>query len=449
MSNPTFLAVLASMIGALVASFPRKPRQHLKAQHKENLFPNSMSLVERCHKITIEARGPGYLDRELTVYDAVISYLQGLTGVYVFNWRQCKLYFGECLVILRILGLHRSSDYRKNPMTLPAQHASAIPGGADIRGDYIAQEMGKRTFWVMFVGVKTIHQLGVGFGELFIPPPTPGEPYPPLPIEVDDAFIYPNQILPQPSGLISEIVGFNANVRIFCSYNSLTAVEMVYGVNEVFDWDRQQRVIENCLQTTKSALDGVPQELLLRPGSSSSGFNSGLRDHERELLSPVLDYVGTHEPGPYPKLEKEDSPSGRRRIQCEIQKANIYASHLSTRSHIVEKYWNLSDTYAQTLAGNGLSTDSPGKTAANLDYHLQQAGQYDATMQEMAAEQEAIIKELLQVLSMISQVNMEPNGGSFVSRLHPSQIFHSATSSGHFPSARKHLLTRLVSFTDQ
>ncbi|MCJ1378022.1 hypothetical protein MMC17_001118 [Xylographa soralifera] len=402
LANPTFLALLASMIGCLVASFPRKPRMHLKSQQKENMFPNSMSLVERCHRIAIEARGPGYLDKELSVYDAVISYLQGLTAAYTFQWRLSKLYFGECLTIARHLGLHKSSDHAHSVVD-----ALASPSGdPQAPVDFITQETGRRTFWVMYVAVKSLQALGASFGDLFIPPPTPTEPYPPLPTEVDDVCIYPSHILPQPPGLISELVGFNANVRVFCSYDSLSVMELAYLVDEVFDWERQKRVLGNCLQTVKAALDDVPQELMLRPGSQSGGF--GLSNYRQGLRyrSPMGGFSGTQDLAGYSRQDNDESPFLRRRLQCEIQKANIYASQLSTRSYIVEKYWNLRDAYDRIGSATKSAINSPENTANEMDCSRKTDDHFDALEQEMYEERKIIVKELLTVLSIISQVNM-------------------------------------------
>ena len=41
----------------------------------------------------------------------------------------------------------------------------------------------------------------------------------------------------------------------------------------------------------------------------------------------------------------------------------------------------------------------------------------DAIATRMAAERETIVQDLLRVLSSISQVNMEPNGGSFLNKV--------------------------------
>lgn len=77
MNDMKFLALLASMVGCLVASFPRRPKQHILELGLEGQFPNSNTLIERCRRIAIEARGLYHLDRPQTVEDAAIAYLQG------------------------------------------------------------------------------------------------------------------------------------------------------------------------------------------------------------------------------------------------------------------------------------------------------------------------------------------------------------------------------------
>jgi hypothetical protein len=146
------------MVGALVASFPRRPRLHLKRQGREHLFPNSISLLERCHKVAVEARGPGYLDKELTVYDAATSYLLALAGAYTFQFRQFRLYFGETLTILRVIGVHKTKDLgqhnaRQLPMAMGQGAAgSFVQAGEPI--DFIRQELGRRIFWCTLTGVR-------------------------------------------------------------------------------------------------------------------------------------------------------------------------------------------------------------------------------------------------------------------------------------------------------
>ena len=147
------------MVGALVASFPRKPRLHLKAQRREQLFPNSMALVERCHKVAVEARGSGYLDKSLSVYDAATSYFLGLAAGYTFNWRQSRLYLGETLTKIRVLGAHKLKDPGLSAVgAVPEAYGGdgqQYDGDAEPM-DFIRQEIGRRVFWLMFVGVRYV-----------------------------------------------------------------------------------------------------------------------------------------------------------------------------------------------------------------------------------------------------------------------------------------------------
>ncbi len=255
-----------------------------------------------------------------------------------------------------------------------------------------------------------MQQFGTSIGEFFISPGTSTEPYPPLPIEVDDIFIYPTHIEPQPPNVVSLISGFNANVRVFMSYDPIATNEMAYGIDEVFDWGRQKRLLHQSLQNCKQVLNNLPPELTVVPGAAQFG------QHDRAYHPPIQEYQGIRDMFAN-ALDTDSSPEARRRVQYEIQKANVYASHLGTRSYIVEKYWNLCEAHnklkAQGLVESSSATAGPSD-AAGLTQN-QESSTYDLTEQEMYAERESIVKDLLLVLSSISQVNMEPNAESFVS----------------------------------
>jgi hypothetical protein len=428
--NPGFLALLASMIGVLVASFPRKPMMHLKAQHLEKLFPNFIILVERCHKVAVEARGAGYLDKELTVYDAATSYFLGLAAAYTINWRQCRLYFGETFTISRIIGVQRqnkgevSTEYMGPDV--PAQREPV---------DYIKQEIGRRIFWVMLVGIRynspllfpssfhlqhsnntsprSMQQLGADFAELVIPPPTPTNPYPPLPLEVDDQYIFVSHVDPQPPGQISKLTGFNLGIQIYMTCTPLATLELAHGIDQLFDWPRQKQVLEECLAAVKETLRNIPPELMLEPGREVGEF-----ENQGYGISGAQGHYFAHGDGQaYRDSQRYADP--RRQIQYEIQKANIYASQLGTRSYVVEKYWNLLDAHNHVLNRGGTGTASgPAATEGlTLDGMLKGSRDFDEVEMHFNAEREAIVKDLLRVLASISQVNMEPNGSSFVSFL--------------------------------
>lgn len=159
-NSGSYLALLAAMIGVLVASFPRKPRLHLKMLGKEHLFPTHMSLVAKCQQVCSFARGPGYLERDdLNVYDAATSYLLGLISGYTYKWRQLRLYFGECLTVIKSLGLHRSREsttqhHAELSSDMSRMIAQFYESVNVTQTDNITQEMGRRIFWTAFVSVR-------------------------------------------------------------------------------------------------------------------------------------------------------------------------------------------------------------------------------------------------------------------------------------------------------
>ena len=407
--NPSFLALLASMIAALVASFPRKPRLHIKQQTRDQ-YPSHLSLVDKCREVCAQARGVGYLDKPtLNVYDACTSYFLALVGGYTFQWRQLRLYLGECLTILRALGLHKAADQGYTQMgglpEMAGSYGANTYGSRDMKLDKITEQIGRRVFWTVFVGVRTIQQLGAAFSELTILPSTQTDPLPPLPLEVDDACIYPNEILAQPAGIVPEVTGFNVNIRVYLSIGTLTMTEMAYGSDELFDWERQQRMLEDCLHRCKHLFDNLPEVLQVQ----SKGFTA----RRQPYYPPMPEYLNMREPAM--SFNGQDSPEARRMLQFEIQKANIYVSHLSVRCHVVGKYFSLLEKSNNAKTQMALQS-SPGAPVTGLDRLISSSPlEAEELEKRMSEEREQVFKDLLTVLGSIDLVNMEPNGDSFVS----------------------------------
>lgn len=243
---------------------------------------------------------------------------------------------------------------------------------------------------------SSIQQVGSNCGELLMPPRTPADPWPPLPLEIDDEFIFVGRVEPQPKDTVSKLVGFNLNIKIYLSTEAISRMELAYGIEEIYDWATQKRVLYECLQKCKHALDGAPQELLLLEGSVPKPFANS------QYFPPTVEYTGLRTNGKKISQWQSVHPEAQREHQYEIQKANIYASQLSTRSYIVEKYCNLQDMHEE-MSRN----DAEPRMSSPASNH-------DGLYINILEERNSIYKELLVVLSSISQVNMEPNGGSFV-----------------------------------
>lgn len=402
-TNPSFLALVASMIGTLVASFPRRPKLHLRAEAERAAFPHSVALVKKCHDVAVQARGTGYLDRNATVYDAAISYFLGLSAGYIYDFRRCRIYLAECRTLLHVYDLCREPKgdlLSPTTRTSSASHISHDPTGEalEYRFSIIERELGRRLFYTTLVGYRSLQQMGSTDTKLHHPAETPTERYPPLPLEVDDKYLFPTHVEVQPAQIVARLVGFNANVRVYSSYNSLSAWEAAFGSGQPMDWERQRTIIWECLQKAKAVVVSVPPELSVQWAQTS----------------PVT---------PDRTLEEQ-----ARAIQYEIQKANIYASQLATRSYLVEKYWRLYETCRMYHKCSSSELETPGtprsmvKTEANGVDTLtasQNHARSDYIGRMMAEERQLVIRDLFVLLRSINEVNMEPNGASFVSALLP------------------------------
>ena len=146
--------------------------------------------------------------------------------------------------------------------TLNFQKADDVPqhGPGDL--SFIDQQIGRRLFWLCFVGALAVRQIGSSDSDVILPH-AHSDALPQLPVEVDDQYITATQILPQPQGDISNIVGFNLNIKIYQAFHALTAIEMAVGSDVLFDWDRQRTAIRTSLRNVKDLTKGAPPELKL------------------------------------------------------------------------------------------------------------------------------------------------------------------------------------------
>lgn len=375
-----------------------------------------MALAKRCHDVAVQARGLGYLDTSTTIDDAAISYHLSLCSSYVYNPQRSRLYLGECMTILRVYTLYKASRQgatdsgrlgRGSPISEPRGQFDDL---TETTENLLVQEQGRRLFYVCLAGLQTLHQLGSADGRTYIPPETPTNRYPPFPLEVDDEYISANHVAPQPTGVISQITGFNANVRIFQSYNLLLALEIAFHDSELVSWERQRQLIYESLQKAKSVTADLPPELSLNYPQQFS-----------ELSSPSI--IGGWPPSFGAGTTNRDQE--RRKIQYEIQKVNIYISQLSTRSYLVEKYWTLFEGHIRLQKTKADSTDikptpiqgtnvamqgEPTTSIPDAELHAQ----IDHIGQMMRHERGLVIKDLLCLLKSVQEIHIEPNGASFV-----------------------------------
>lgn len=181
-------------------------------------------------------------------------------------------------------------------------------------------------------------------------------------------------------------------------------------INDAGDWERQKRIYYDCLLAARRALDELPEELRLL--SSSNEMSGGVDNNDPfaafQLKMGLRDDMLLSLDGP------DASSDQRRARQREIQKANIYASGLSTLSHIVENFFSAREKQQKE---NSISQDEAIESLQTGNTH----GAFDdgngEVESEMNTERDSIVRNLLIVLSTIDRENMEPNGDSFAQKI--------------------------------
>ncbi|KAI9727337.1 MAG: hypothetical protein M1828_006957 [Chrysothrix sp. TS-e1954] len=371
----SFLALLAGMIGALVGAYPRKPRKRLKMLGNEKLYSNSLDFVKRCEDIVNGARGLGYVQRaQLNAYDAATSYYLYSICAYTYRMTQADLYLSECFAIIRSLGVHRHERAtRISADTLESQGVSRVE-----------REVRRRVYWTIFVTVRSGRTLDANYGDIAFEPPTSTYNHPPLPLEIDDEYLFDANAQPRSPSGVSALVGFNINVKLYQTLEPLIALELSYENRQRVALEKHKSTLLRCLDDVKSVFAQIPHFFMVW-----QDMNSALSEANQSLRSSDTDCDGL--------LSS--------RTALEIQKANIHGTYLTLRSHFIEKYWN----YSRTVLSDKQSSSLP---LSNPSQH-----QWRALEAEVRAERESIATDLLTVLSSVQPVHMEPNSVSFIMKI--------------------------------
>lgn len=153
-SSGEFLALLASMVGVLVASFPRSARSHLKAQHSTGLFPSAIAMIDHCRTIALEARGSRFMMKdEMSPDDAATSYFLGIACAHTLQWRMCKRFLTETMTFCRELAARRQRAISAFEAFTPSL-TTTLNASPNKPIDHIKDQISKRIFWVMVAGVR-------------------------------------------------------------------------------------------------------------------------------------------------------------------------------------------------------------------------------------------------------------------------------------------------------
>ncbi|KAI9696625.1 MAG: hypothetical protein M1820_008074 [Bogoriella megaspora] len=393
-TNRSFLALLASMVGALVASYPRKPRLHIQdPQERDQMFPNHVGLAYRCQKVCLSARGESAAFRDdLNVYDAATSYFLGLSFLYTGQVNKCCVAFGECLFILRTLQ--------------PWEQQVSRNGTSEnhVAEDFILAEMGKRIFWTLHNSVHTLQGIYPGLERVFKAPETDFYEYPPLPSERDDPWLHSPHVPEQARFATPVIVALNAKSRMLKNAN-------LKSTSQSFSTFTQ--LIEQC----KATISTLPAELSAPSRDHAPFFQGSENNAPRDpaLMNPV---------------DIEGDLNYRRQIHYYIQARDLQTTSYKTRIQLLRSFDRSHDRPASpppvaqsndpgelarvAAAGlDGLLRDQNGRDVRNGDT----GSNTTATEEEVAAEWNSITKDICSALGDAKHINTEPHDDYYTTGL--------------------------------
>lgn len=268
--------------------------------------------------------------------------------------------------------------------------------------------------------------------DLIIPPDTVNHNGPDYPVEVDDAHILADRILPQPEGSVSTITGFVKCCNVYRTMENLVRIELAHGIS-AYTWEQQKHYLHTALRDVKAVLENLPAQLKLDVNRlSSKKFPLPTSEPDTSNNAPNYQYV----PPAYPSNQPHDDvrhlfaqdESTKRCVQFEIQKANIHASLLATRSYYVERYLTLRDIHLNDQRAQAQAATSGNivyRTAAEASSSSLAAAAVQAVAEQtndsidelFLQERSEIVDSLYHVLISIEQCNLEPNGGSLISKI--------------------------------
>jgi hypothetical protein len=465
-TNREFLALLAAMIGALVASFPRAAREHLKqnsqAQSQSSSarrFPRATAMVSFCKVVAHDARHSVWRDGRVEPCDiddqsitaAATSYFLGLAAGYTLDFGGCRRYFNEALSIIRELGYFRPRSGGK----LDGQVAKVPP-----RRSVLEEQMGRRIFWVMFLGGRSLTQLSGSHHDIVVLPETDQEAYPDLPALVDDEFILADHLGAQPTGVTPLTAGFNWAIAMYRTMDPLVKIGISGGMT-TRSWEEQRELLMDALTAAKHAVDGIPESLRV-PLSSDANLEQRPPSGRGTEMMPTPPVAAFADQAPdaryYPPAHQTPTqandlrqlfatdPVFKRATQLQIQKANIYTSQMATRSYYVENYFSLREAQPSKVA----SAEKADAFLAAEHHDGNESGsghrrgrtRGEEIHMAMTVERELIVTDLLAVLAALQQRSLEPNGAALINKIR--QVASTLLTKGAVSAAAERNLSGFV-----
>ncbi|KAL1305440.1 hypothetical protein AAFC00_002322 [Neodothiora populina] len=353
MHDHTFESFCLAICSLVLGILPRKFDEYRQIDGSLN-FPSRRAAAETIHEMIMKSRPVNYFDT-LCLDKWAIAYMLAASDVHLGHAARGRMRVAETNSICDELGLQRIGSY----------------AGLD----RVESQLRKKAFWLNFTTYSHSRSGEIqwdSLGDRFMFDTVDAELL--MPLDVDDEFIFPHEVPAQPPGRTPLVAGFNALTLI---NNCLVSIikDPALPLLSCTDANSSHRtalgqcacgrliqkasissLVQARLQKTRHVLDHLPPELRLWPSHDQPNAALAVSD-------PIL-YA-----------------------QYESMKANIHVTHLWVQSLLLERF---------------ISTTPISQGSDGSDGHVD--------MSQIWEMREDICRQLLRLLSNISQANLEPNG---------------------------------------
>ena len=340
----SFLALLSSMLGAFISTFPRQARTAIEISGISLETHNVNYRIDKCRYVCNVARGSDLASpNESRSQEAATSLYLALIHMNAQKWHTCQIYLSQCFSILGSIHMQDHDSNTQNSSASKTSHLTskedelAFALSVENRGrvDHIETQVGRRIFWRAFAHATTLEQLGVTPAACVVPLTTLKPLHPPLPDIVDDVDLENPHENDQQSAGLSVMAGFNAIVETYRVYNAATRRQRSWHARyEVWSNETEQRIWSDALDENRYAYANLPDQLRY---THKIATDSAINDCKKSTI----------------RSEFQE----RRLLQYELQKHVLSVSLLSVRSSIVEKLLRCTHSAGFNLTMNGCALD--------------------------------------------------------------------------------------------
>ena len=368
--DPSFVALVASMVGALTTSYPQRARMHFSKMNNGGQSFKAYEYAVHCRSTALRALTPEYLEKSsFSTYDIMINFLLGHNHMHEGKVpNSSHLYFSQCQALILSSRLSPPSDN-------------------------LDEEQRRRTVWALFSKVKDMEHVNYAPRSLStsinalvrtIEYPLPN----------DDEYLTASGPMTIPHGYTSRHIVFDTTIRMYNIASHLANPGETF-LSNTSPWSYTKKQYQQAMAQVDLLLAHVPSTLTSDAASNERGID--IPENSQ------YGYKTQCPPGQYPLPNENNagpdlvSREALLREVSNVPKATLCANALQVKSSLVEKYHlglRLHKAHSNLPIDQQLSPDEPTSNQPVSDQD---------DLEQVSQEKDNVVRHVLNALMDIAQ----------------------------------------------